>query len=231
MFKLNKEFSKSDLSTAVMQAEKNYAIQIDDYLSIEVYTNQGERIIDPNHELQQGMNTTQRRAEENFTYLVKEDGTVKFPIIGQIKLDSLTLDQAESLLEEKYDAYYKGAFVKLTYSNKRVIVLGAMGGQLIPLLNENMSLVEILAIAGGLDMGAKAQNIKIIRGNLGNPEVFQINLSTVSGMRDSMITMEPGDIVYVEPWRRPWLESIKDIAPVLSLLSSTLALVLVLQNL
>ncbi|WP_456459656.1 polysaccharide biosynthesis/export family protein [Reichenbachiella sp.] len=231
MFKLDEEFTEQDLSSAVNQAERNYVIQIDDMLSLEVFTNDGERIVDPNNELQQNMQGMQNRP--TFDYLVKTDGTVKFPIVGQVKVDSLTLDQAELMLQKRYDEFYKQSFVKLTFNNKRVVVLGATptGGQIIPLVNENVSLVEVLAMAGGLDMGSKSQNIKVIRGKLSNPEVYQINLSTVSGMKQSMLDIEPGDIIYIEPWRRPFIEGTKDIAPILSLLSSTLALVLVLQNL
>lgn len=231
MFRLNKDFSEEDLSFAVNQVESNYVIQVDDMLTLDVFTNDGERIVDPNNELQQNMQGLQNRP--TFDYLVKTDGTVKFPIVGQVKIDSLTLDQAELILQKKYDEYYKQSFVKLQFSSKRVVVLGALpeGGQIIPLVNENVSLVEVLAMAGGLDMGSKSHNIKVIRGNLSNPEVYQINLSTVSGMKQSMLDIEPGDIIYVEPWRRPFFEATKDIAPILSLLSSTLALVLVLQNL
>lgn len=231
MFKLDDNFTEQDLTSAVRQAEKNYLIQVDDMLSLDVFTNDGERIVDPNNELQQNVQGLKNRP--TFNYLVKTDGTAKFPIVGQIKVDSLTLDQAELMLQKKYDEFYKQSFVKLQFSNKRVVVLGATptGGQIIPLTNENVSLVEVLAIAGGLDMGSKSQNIKVIRGKLSNPEIYQINLSTVSGMKQSMLDIEPGDIIYIEPWRRPFIEGTKDVAPLLSLLSSTLALILVLQNL
>ena len=229
MFKLNDDFTEQDLTQAVSQAERNYVIQADDMLSLDVFTNDGERIVDPNNELQQNIQGRQNRP--TFNYLVKTDGTIKIPIVGQIKVDSLTLDQAELMLQKKYDEYYKQSFVKLQFNNKRVVVLGATGGQIIPLVNENVSLVEVLAIAGGLEMGSKSQNIKVIRGNLSKPEIYQINLSTVAGMKQSMLDIEPGDIIYIEPWRRPFFEATKDISPILSLLSSTLALVLVLQNL
>lgn len=231
MFKMDDIFKEQDLSVAVDQAERNYVIQPDDMLSLDVFTNNGERIVDPNNELQQNMQGLQNRP--SFNYLVQTDGTVKFPIVGAVKVDSLTIDQAELMLQKKYDEYYKQSFVKLQFINKRVVVLGAApaGGLIVPLTNENMSLVEVLALAGGLEMGSKSQNIKVIRGKLSNPEVYQINLSTVSGMKQSMLDIEPGDIIYIEPWRRPFIEGTKDIAPILSLLSSTLALVLVLQNL
>lgn len=234
MFKLDDDFGEGNLATVVHSTEQNYVIQINDELEIDVFTNDGERIVDPNNALMQqtgGANQNRQQQQNNFTYLVKIDGTVKFPIVGQIKVDSLTIDQAEKLLQEKYNVFYKGSFVKLKNLSKRVVVLGATGGQIITLSNENITLVEILALAGGLNIGAKSQNIKVIRGNLDNPEVYQINLSTIDGMRQSVLQIEPGDVIYVEPWRRPWKLIINDIAPMLSLISSTLALVLVLQNL
>lgn len=229
MFRMSDEFSEEDLNVALAYAERNYIIQIDDMLSIDVFTSKGERIIDPNNELSANMQNV-RQQEENFTYLVMQNGAVKLPMVGQVDIEGLTLNQAESKLESMYDEYYKDSFVKLNYTNKRVVVLGAVGGQIVPLVNENTSLIEVLASVGGVSFGGKVQNIKIIRGDLSDPEVFKVDLSTVSGMKGSMLNMEAGDIVYVEPWRQPVLEATKDIVPLLSLLSSTLALILVLQN-
>ena len=45
-------------------------------------------------------------------------------------------------------------------------------------------------------------------------------------MRVSVIPVEPNDIIYVEPVRRPVSESLRDLTPVLSLITSTLALVI-----
>ncbi len=230
MFQLDDEFSENELSKAVMNVEKNYVIQVDDYLKLEVFTNKGERIVDPNGELlQQGGQMNQNNRFE-FTYLVQTDGTAKFPIIDQIEVVGLTINQAEEILQKKYDSYYKDSFVKLTFDNKRVVVLGAPGGQVIPLNNENMNLMEVLALAGGLDLGDKANNIKVIRGGHRDTQVYRIDLSTISGMKNTMMDVEPGDVIYVEPWRRPFFDGLKDIATVMGFITSSLAFVLVLQN-
>ena len=231
MFQLDENFSESDLSKAVNQVEKNYTIQKNDLISVNVFTNKGERIVDPNFELTSGGNNQSTVGRREFSYLVKEDGNVKLPIVGDMAVNDLTIDEAEKNLEVAYNEYYKDSFVKLGFINKRVIVLGASGGQVINLVNDNTSLVEVIAQSGGVNLGARAQNIRLIRGELDNPEVFLIDLSTVAGMRESVIQVKPGDIIYVEPWRRAWLEGIRDIAPVLSLVSSVLTLALVLQNL
>lgn len=216
------------LRAAALEAEANYVIQINDYLSIDVFTNKGERIIDPNMELmQQG---AQLRQMEKPQYLVHNDGVVNLPIVGVVNLEGKTLFQAARYLEGLYDEYYRDAYVLINFINKRVIVLGAPGGQVIPLNDENMSLVEVIALAGGVENNARAGNIRLIRGDLNNPQVFVIDLTTVQGLKNYNLKVEPGDIVYIEPVRRVVTEAVRDVAPILSILTSLLTLILVVQR-
>lgn len=233
LFQLDENFTSEDLSKVIETAEANYLLQVDDRIQVEVFTNKGERLIDPNFEFMDQQNNNQFMMQNRFLYeyLIQYDGTVKLPMIGKKKLTGLTVDEAESILEQDYRLHYVDPFVRITVINRRVIVLGANGGQVLPLVNENTTLVEVLALYGGLNLGAKAQNIKLIRGDLDNPEVHQIDLSTISGMRRSALRVESEDIIYVEPWRRPWLESLRDITPALSLTTSILTLIVVVQNL
>ena len=64
--------------------------------------------------------------------------------------------------------------------------LGAIESQVVPLNNENTSLVEVLAASGGLKPEARVQNIKLIRG----AEVYRVDLSTVSGMYEKNMAGE-----------------------------------------
>ena len=227
MFKTDKEIDPAQVATAIEQAQGNYRIQKNDLLKIEVYTNKGEMLIDPNNELPKGNQSSFRQDERlNPDYLVQEDGFVKLPIIEPVKLGGLTLNEAEEVLEEEYSKFYKDVFTLIRYNNKRVFVLGAPGGQVVPLLNENTNLPEGLSLAGGLVKDSKVQNIRLLRGDLNNPEVFVIDLSTVDGMRMSLIPVEPDDVIYVEPVIRPVSESVRDLTPVLSLITSTLALLI-----
>jgi polysaccharide export outer membrane protein len=230
MFKIDEEGDLSYLASEITVLEKNYIIQPNDLLELRVYTNKGERIIDPNYELQiqQGQN---RREYDNPEFLVLDDGTVKFPMIGQVKIDGMKLNDAEVYLEEKYNAFYKDSYVRLRYLNKRVIVLGAPGGQVIPLESENISVVEVVALAGGIDEDGKAQNLRLIRGDLQNPSVYLIDLSTINGMKASMMDALPGDIIYIEPTRKIATEAARDFMTIFSIFTSTITLVLLVANL
>lgn len=211
------------LDQQVEQVEKNYRIQKNDYLELKVYTNKGERIIDPNFEAfkenaAQGIST-----KTEVMYLVDINGVVKFPMLGELKVENLTIRQAEEILQKEYTKYYQEPFVILKYTNKRVIVLGAPGGQVLPLLNENIRLTEVLAMARGIDNNAKAHNIRVLR----DKQVFRIDLSTIQGyLNDNMIIL-PGDIVYIEPVRRPLLEGLKDYLSIVGIATSLTTLILV----
>lgn len=234
-----KQLDSTKLRIAVNRSERNYVIQPNDFLEVRVNTNKGERILDPNGELQfgtpsgtqpgrsssQGSGATTGASE----FLVQANGTVVLPMVGRMRLSGLSLLQADSVLAIRFNEYYKDAFVSTRVTNNRVIILGAAGGKVIPLANDNMNLLEVLALAGGIDgagggsgfyrNGGRADNIRIIRGNLKNPRVQQVDLSTLDGMRRASLQIEPNDIIYVEPIRRPVLDVLADAGPILSLSS------------
>ncbi len=238
MLQFDEDFSAADVEKSIERASANYLIRSGDYLRMDVFTNDGEVLIDPNFELstQQG-NQQLIQTKEKFTYLVLADGTCRFPKIGVVSIDGLTIVQAEELIQESFNEFYKESFVKLRPANRRVTILGAIGGgqagsggQVIPLENENMDVFEVIALAGGVNQGGQVGSVKLIRGELNEPKIFEMDLGTISGMKKGGMIVEPGDIIYMEPWRRPFRETLRDIAPVISLITSVTTLVFVIQN-
>src|SRR5262245_48727075 len=100
MLKTPEDFKSAPITREVLQAERNYVIQKNDYLKLEVYTNKGERIIDPNPDLSRpGTTTNAEDVRPEVTYLVELNGMVKFPVVGEMKIEGLTLRQAEAMLQ------------------------------------------------------------------------------------------------------------------------------------
>ncbi|GAA4500526.1 hypothetical protein GCM10023172_20870 [Hymenobacter ginsengisoli] len=247
------------LRRAVNRTARNYTIHPNDLLNVQVYTNKGEKIIDPNGDLKfgaggigtgssvaapanggGGANTRGGGATSipsSTQYLVQADGTVRLPLVDRVYLQGLSLIQTDSVLMIRYSEFYKQPFVKTAVTNNRVIILGAPGGQVVNLANDNMNLLEVLALAGGPDGGAvggstgiarnggRINNIRIIRGDLKNPQVQFINLSTLEGMRRGNLQVEPNDIIYIQPVRRPFLDALVDAGPALSLSATFLSAV------
>lgn len=283
MFRLTdsqgRQLDSTKLRLAVNRTARNYLIQPNDLLEVRVNTNKGERILDPNGELQFGnpsgtipgrgagavgsssggggsarvaggqrtVGQAAGSATAGSEFLVQADGTVVLPLVNRVKVSGLSLLQADSVLQARYNEYYKEPFVTTRVTNNRVFMLGATGGQVITLANDNMNLIEVLALAGGIDggggqggggnnsgfyrFGGKANNIRIIRGDLKNPRIQQVDLTTLEGMRRANLQMEPNDIVYVEPVHRPVLETLTDAAPIISFTSLVLTTTLFLYSL
>lgn len=226
-----KDGNYAGLRQQMAEAERTYTIQPNDLLEIDIYTNKGERIIDPDfalaRELGGGQQGVQRVRPQ---FLVQPNGELRLPMIGYINLSGKTLNQADSILAAAFSEFYKDPYVLTRYGNKRVIVLGT-AGQVVPLTHQNMNLLEVLALTGGITGRGKAYNIRLIRGDLDNPQVQLINLSTIEGMRKASLQVQSGDIIYVEPIRRLLPETLRDIGPVVGLISNLIGLTLVIISL
>ncbi|MBK0401565.1 polysaccharide biosynthesis/export family protein [Adhaeribacter sp. BT258] len=233
MFRTDGDVNIEKMRASLATAEKNYVIQPNDYLDVRVYTNRGERILDPNGEILRSLSggMIQNQIEERPRFLVQSNGIVKLPMVDYVKVSGLTLLEADSLLQVMFTKFYKDVYVITKVLNNRIIVLGAPGGKVIPMTNDNMNLIEVLAAAGGVDKNGKVHNIRLIRGDLQNPSVQVINLATIEGMRKAALNVEPNDIVYVEPVRRVFLEALADYLPVFSAVTGVLTTYIVIKDL
>ncbi|WKV12998.1 polysaccharide biosynthesis/export family protein [Marivirga harenae] len=230
--------SESDINSEnfkeeVSKIEGAYKIQSGDKVNIEVYTNKGERVIDPNLELNAitGGGAGGGRLMPDKEFEVLPNGTAILPLLGETKIEGYSIGGLQEMLKEQYSEYYIQPFVRVRALNRRVVVLGAMGGQVIPIENEKMTVLEILALSGGLNRDSKGRNIRLIRGPLDDPSVQVINLATIEGMQKANLQVLPNDIIYVEPIRRIFTESVRDIAPVIGIVTNVVTLFIVIENL
>lgn len=206
--------------------ERNYVIQPNDLLELNVYTKKGEFLVDPEYKLLEGPSNNQI-PKPNLKYLVQENGQATLPMVGTVELSGLTLFEAEQKLIEEYQQFYTEPFVKINYLNKRVTVLGAYGNQVIDLTNENVRVAEVIAMTEGMEREGKSYNIRLLRGE----ESYMLDFSSIEGFRKNNIVVENGDVIYIEPVRRPFTEFIRDNGPVISVLSSLTSLIVVILSL
>lgn len=201
---------------------KEYTLAPDDEISVMVFPNKGERIFDPVSTSASSSN--QISSSQSIQYKIQMDGTVLLPVIGSVKLDGLTIEQAEKLLVNEYSTLIRDPFVKIGLLNKRIIVFpGGQGSQavVLPLENLNTTLIEALASAGGINEG-KASRIKLIRTINGQTKVYKIDLSHLSGLTYSSIVLQANDVVYVEPRKRTVRKVLEELTPYLSFISTAM---------
>jgi len=233
MFRTETNVINDSIQSLLKENNPVFVIRANDIIELNVYSSKGEKLIDPDNEYSSSGPTKGSVAsttENNTQYFVQKDGSVFLPMVGKVVLVGLTLFETDSLLSTKYDLYYKDSYVKTSIINKRILVFGPLGGKVIPLQNEDVNLVEALALYGGINTEMRTDNIRIIRGDLSNPNVEVVDLSTISGLRKAQTKLYPGDIVYVEPIKDVFSRTIQTIVPAVSLLISLLTLFTLLKQ-
>lgn len=209
--------------------EVEYRISADDRVQFQLYANNGFQLVNVTPVGNQGSGGGRRnrggQGSGGLDYKVEKDGRVKLPVLGKVPITGNTVREAERMLEEKYSEFYKDPFVLLEVTNKRVIIFPGSGGdaQVVTLQNDNTTLMEVLAMAGGIPERGKAATIKLIRKNKrGERRVFKVDLSRIDGLKYADMVVQADDIIYVEPRKRIATEILRDINPYLSLLSTSI---------
>ena len=222
MFSHDDSLVPAQLSAEARVLERNYTIQPNDLITVSIYTKNGEMIIDPENELSKELNNRQSRPAPE--YLVRLDGNVLLPMVGDVPVAGLTLYEANLKLKDSYNHYFIDPYVITNYSNKRVTVLGATGGQILPLTNTNITIAEIIAMAGGMQENGNASNIKLIRGE----EIYLVDFSTTNSYLATNQIVQSGDIIYIEPIKRLLRGNAMEVSVLLSILTTTTTLLLLL---
>lgn len=195
--------------------ETEYRIAPDDKVAVRLFTNDGSGLIN----VQAGKQVLVG-GDATFGINVESDGFAKLPLFGRIYLAGLTIRQAEMLIEDKFSEFYNNPFVLLEVSNKRVMIFAGPNTSVVQLQNDNTTLFEVLAATGGIPDEGKADRIRLIRGDLKNPEVYQIDLSTLSGMKNANLVLQANDIIYIDVRKSYVRETLRELAPYLGILTT-----------
>jgi len=133
------------------------------------------------------------RADLNRVQLIQPDGRSSYLNLYRAVLSS---DQAENPLLNEGDTVFVPS---VTLSNRRLVVLGEVNNPGLIEIRENITVVEAIARAGGVNARGKLKSIVVIRGGLDAPEVIAVNLKDMLELGDlsSDVVLRNGDVVYV----------------------------------
>lgn len=222
MFKVPKGDTVSGDSIPMFPKE-DYRISKDDKITFNLYTNDGAILVEAS------VTGQQSNRIQIIEYLVKSDGTVELPKVGNVKVEGKTVTECQDILEALYSKEYQNPFIQVRITNQRVLVFPGNGGdaRIIPLQNNNTTLMEAIAAAGGITDRGRAKSIKLMRRIEGERKLFVIDLSTIDGLKYADMIVQANDYIYVEPNPQIAREVVKEVAPVVSILSSALVILTV----
>lgn len=135
-------------------------------------------------------------------YLVSNEGTIDFPVLGTLQVSGLTKSEAENLIREKLGIYLKETpIVTVRMTNYKISVLGEVASPgMFTINNEKVNIFEALALAGDLTIYGKRNNVKLIREDAaGQREIIELNLNKSDIITSPYYYLQQNDILYVTP--------------------------------
>jgi len=169
-------------------------------------------------------------------YTVNSDGRVKLPVIGELYVNGLSIEEIEKKLDNLLLVYFSdnSVFVKVRLAGIKYSVIGeATNGQYFLYQNE-ATVFEALANAGGVDFLGNRYAVQIVRMHPEGIKYYEIDLTDKRVISDPRYFIQPNDIINVKPLRqRSWgigETGFQTFLSILGAVSSSLALIVAIQS-
>jgi polysaccharide export outer membrane protein len=211
-----------------------YTIEKGDLLTLIIYSREGFDLIDvlPNETGggSSGGSQGNSGSVNSLNYLVEQDGYVELPLFGRTFVLGLTENQLEDLIEEKCRSIFNEPYAILKVTNRRAFVFKGSSAAVVSLNQGPTSLLEVIAKSGGIGNDLKAYKIKILRGDLKNPEIIDVDLSTIQGLQNANLIVQTNDVIYIEQRLRYLSGFIREITPIVSLIGTTTTIIVLVKR-
>jgi polysaccharide export outer membrane protein len=135
------------------------------------------------------------------TVTVGPDGFVSLPLLGDVLVAGMTANQLAQSLSSRLTSYVVSAQVTVSVveiRSRQVYVTGQVGKPGGYSLVAPITVLQLIAQAGGLNTFANRKGIIVLRGSSGNIQRLNFNyVAAIHGDNKQNITLQPGDTVIV----------------------------------
>lgn len=143
-----------------------------------------------------------RDADMSGEVIVRPDGKISLPLLNDVQAAGLTPEQLRARITEQARNYVdtpQATVVVKAINSRKVFVMGAIEKPGIYPLASGMTVLQLIATAGGLKEYAKSDEIRIIRTVNGQDVRFEFNYGRVVSGKNlkQNIELKPSDTVVV----------------------------------
>lgn len=197
-------------------------------------------VITPNEKMSTLLNqpvnmSTDGSAGGPMGYLVDEDSTILFPLLGKLKVSGHTKRTFVTELTDKLRYYLDSPIVSVRLLNYRITMIGEFnrpGTLTIP--NERVNILDAIGLAGDLSVYAKRDSIMVVRTNEGHVDIGTLNLNSGNIFDSPYFYLKQNDVVYVKMQKRKLAATdqvaLRNVSLGLSIVSALAALAATLIN-
>jgi polysaccharide biosynthesis/export protein len=133
---------------------------------------------------------------------VAEDGTINYPLIGDVPAAGKTAHQLEQDLTKQLGAKYlrnpQVTVLVKEFNSQRVTVSGAVKTSGVYAIKGNTSLMQVIAMAGDVDMSVDSGDVVVFRTIDGQRSAAKFDIDAVKSGKAEDPQVEPGDVIVVD---------------------------------
>lgn len=134
--------------------------------------------------------------------VVQPDGNISFPLIGEIRAAGQTVDQVKNSIKHKLSRYVPDPVLSVGVQQVNSMIIYVIGKVNRPgqyLMNRNISVLQALSMAGGMNAFADENGILILREQDSQTEIYHFDYEDVSEGEDlsQNIKLQRGDVIVV----------------------------------
>ena len=198
----NLEYISSD-KNIINSTTFNYVVQKEDLLSVQISSTTKSDYDFFN--LQETSNPQlMSKNPYLYGYLVRTDGVVNLPMIGNVKVEGFTISEVEKVIQQIASTYFKDPIVKVNILNFKVSILGEVNspGEY-SIVRSNQNVLHLIGKSNDLTEIANRKKVKIIRKNgVETSKVIYLDLTDPKTLNSKNFYLQPQDIVYIEPMKK-----------------------------
>ncbi len=161
-------------------------------------------------------------------YLIDESGFVVFPVVGKVEVAGLTIFEAQNHIKKMADQYLESPVVEVRLLNFRFTILGEVRSEgVYSSLNNRIHILEAIGLSGGFTDFADKANVKIIRQNGDQAQVYYLDLLNEELLGSNKYYVNQLDVIVVPPLKqRPFQQYFsRNLATIVSSLSLLLIVI------
>ncbi|GAB6012668.1 polysaccharide biosynthesis/export family protein [Viscerimonas tarda] len=177
---------------------EDYKIQVYDEIYCTILTDNTDFMEEYQQAYSSIITTTSGGGSQQTSYIVSSSGYISIPLFGSIKVEGLTVSEAETAIQKEMKKSYPDAEVRVRLRNNSFYVVSGGKNGMYPIYKDNMTIYQALAISGNISDEIDLSKIKIIRLNEdgASSTVKTFNLRTESVIESEFYYIKPNDLIY-----------------------------------
>lgn len=213
---------------------EDYRVRTGDRLYVYVYSID-ERVSSMFNASGNGVNSSQIRQGNNaggsydlYTYLVYDDGTIDYPMVGRLAVRGMTTREIKNELEHRLMEYvqdqvdYKLLSVEVNIVRRSFSVISDHGSGTFSLTKEKVTIFEALAMAGDIGDFGDRSKVRIVREIEGQTQVKVFDVRSEDIVNSEFYYIEPNDVIYIQRIKGQSF-GVNSVATTISVAATTLA--------